>query len=215
MVERERLVKWKNGAKVQPTFSHAEMTRRGDNLRRHMDEARLDAVLLSSYHNINYFADFLYCSFGRHYGFVVTPDKAISISAGIDGGQPARRTIGDNIAYTDWRKDNFLHAVQQETRGCRRMGVEFDHVTLDFHRQLQVALPGVELLDVGTPTMWMRTIKSAEEIALIRQGARIADLGRALRPRERALRRRARSCTRLHCGDGARDRPDLPSCGAH
>ena len=179
MVERERLVKWKNGAKVQPTFSHAEMTRRGHNLRRHMDEARLDAVLLSSYHNINYFADFLYCSFGRHYGFVVTPDKAISISAGIDGGQPARRTIGDNIAYTDWRKDNFLHAVQQETRGCRRMGVEFDHVTLDFHRQLQEALPGVELLDVGTPTMWMRTIKSAEEIALIRQGARIADLGGA------------------------------------
>jgi Xaa-Pro aminopeptidase len=27
--------------------------------------------------------------------------------------------------------------------------------------------------------MWMRTIKSAEEIALIREGARIADLGGA------------------------------------
>ena len=178
-MERERLVKWQNGARVQPTFSPAEMTRRQDNLRRHMEEARLDAVLLTSYHNINYFADFLYCSFGRRYGFVVTPGKAISVSAGIDGGQPARRSFGDNIAYTDWRKDNFLHAVQQETRGCRRIGLEFDHVTLDFHRQLQTALPGIELVDVGAPTMWMRTIKSAEEIALIREGGRIADLGGA------------------------------------
>jgi hypothetical protein len=49
-VERERL-------------RHPEMARRQDNLRRHMDGVQLDAVLLSSYHNINYFADFLYCSF--------------------------------------------------------------------------------------------------------------------------------------------------------
>ena len=51
-MERERLVKWRNGARVQPTFSPAEMTRRQDNLRRHMEEARLDAVLLTSYHKI-------------------------------------------------------------------------------------------------------------------------------------------------------------------
>ena len=35
------------------------------------------------------------------------------------------------------------------------------------------------MVDVGGPTMWMRTIKSAEEIALIRNGARIADIGGA------------------------------------
>ena len=176
-MELERLQHFRNGAKVPPTFSAGEMNRRLGNLRRHMAEAKLDAVLLTSYHNINYFADFLYCSFGRRYGFVVTDKKAISISAGIDGGQPYRRTFGDNIAYTDWRKDNFLYALQQETKGCRRIGIEFDHVNLDNHRLLKETLPGVEFSDIGAATMWMRTVKSAEEIALIREGARIADIG--------------------------------------
>jgi len=178
-MEMDRLLSWHNGPKTQPTFSAGEMTRRQDNLRRHMGEAKLDAVLLTSYHNINYFSDFLYCYFGRRYGFVVTPKKAISISAGIDGGQPYRRTFGDNITYTDWRRDNFVYALQQELKGCRRIGIEFDHVNLDYHRLLKEALPGMEMVDVGAATMWMRTIKSAEEIALIRNGARIADFGGA------------------------------------
>jgi len=146
---------------------------------RYMAEAKLDAVLLTSLHNVDYFSDFLYCSFGRRFGFVVTEKNAVSISAGIDGGQPYRRTFGDNIAYTDWRKDNFFYAVQQETRSCRRIGIEFDHVSLDNHRLLKEALSGVEFVDVGVATMWMRTIKSTEEIALIREGARIADIGGA------------------------------------
>ncbi len=178
-MEMDRLVKWHNGPKTAPTFSGGEMTRRQENLRRHIAEEKLDAALLTSYHNINYFSDFLYCSFGRRYGFVVTDKKAISISAGIDGGQPYRRTFGDNIAYTDWRRDNFFHALQRETKGCRRIGVEFDHLTLDYHRLLKEALPGVEMVDIGAAAMWMRTIKSPEEIALIRNGARIADIGGA------------------------------------
>ncbi|MFI5023149.1 MAG: M24 family metallopeptidase [Alphaproteobacteria bacterium] len=178
-MERERLQNLHNGVKVAPTFSAGEMSRRQGNLRRYMAESKLDAVLLTSYHNVNYFSDFLYCSFGRRFGFVVTDKKAISISAGIDGGQPYRRTFGDNVAYTDWRKDNFYYAVQQETKGCRRIGIEFDHISLDNHRLLKEALPAVELIDVGVATMWMRTLKSPEEIALIREGARIADIGGA------------------------------------
>jgi creatinase len=59
------------------------------------------------------------------------------------------------------------------------LGIEFDHVAIDVERQLEDALPGVEFVDVGPATMWQRTVKSAEEIALIRQGARICDIGAA------------------------------------
>lgn len=172
-----RLQKMHNGDKVKPTFSAAEMERRQNGLRRALSELKLDAALLTSYHNINYFADFLFCYFGRKYAFIVTDTKAISISAGIDAGQPWRRTFGDNITYTDWRKDNYFFALQQELKGAKRVGIEFDHVNLEFHQQLRDALPGVELVDIGQTTMWMRTIKSAEEIALIKEGARTADLG--------------------------------------
>src|SRR5690606_40671677 len=175
--EMARLLKWHNGDKVKPTFSAKEMQRRQDGLRKHLAENDIDAALLTSYHNINYYADFMYCYFGRKYGLVVDQKGATSISAAIDGGQPYRRTFGDNITYTDWRKDNYFHAVQQLTKDVKGLGIEFDHVNLDFHRQLADALPDIELVDVGQATMWMRTIKSDEEIAHIREGARICDVG--------------------------------------
>ena len=50
---------------------------------------------------------------------VVTADNATTVSAGIDGGQPWPLTHGDNIIYTDWRKDNFYYAVQSLTRGAK------------------------------------------------------------------------------------------------
>ncbi len=175
----QRTLTMHNGEKVKPTFSAREMQRRQDNLREYLAEHDIDAALLTSYHNINYFADFLYCYFGRKYGLVVDQDKATSISAGIDGGQPWRRTFGDNITYTDWRKDNFHYSVQRLTGGVKRLGIEFDHINLDDRTRLEEALPGVEFVDVGTPTMWMRTIKSPEEIAFIKEGARICDVGGA------------------------------------
>lgn len=175
--EMARLLTWHNGEKSWRPFSDAEMERRQGLLRRHCADNRIDACLLTSYHNICYFSGFLYCYFGRRYGLVVDHDAATVISAAIDGGQPWRRSFADSITYTDWRKDNFFHAVQQKTKGVRRLGIEFDHVSLDYKRQLEEALPGVEFVDVGQPTMWMRAIKSGEEIALIKQGARICDIG--------------------------------------
>jgi creatinase len=172
-----RLQNMHNGEKAVPTFSAAEMTRRQDGLRKILAELKLDGAILTSYHNICYFSDFLYCYFGRRYAFVVTAEKAVSISAGIDAGQPWRRTFGDNITYTDWQRDNYFYALQQALPGVKRLGIEFDHVNLDLRKLLRDAFPGVEFVDIGAPTMWLRTIKSAEEIALIKEGARTADIG--------------------------------------
>jgi creatinase len=110
---------------------------------------------------------------------VVTQDGATSISANIDGGQPWRRTCGDNLVYTDWQRDNYFRAVQQLVPNRGRVGVEFDHLTVERQQKLQDALPAVVLVDVAAACMRERMVKSAEEIALIREGARIADLGGA------------------------------------
>ena len=55
--------------------------------------------------------------------------------------------------------------------------MEFDFVHLDSYRKFSDALPNANFVDVGQPTMKMRMLKSPEEIELIKQGARIADLG--------------------------------------
>lgn len=179
-MQRERTQDYThNGEKAQPTFPAAEMQRRHDALRRLMAEGDIDAVLLTSYHGINYYADFLYCGFGRRYGLVVTHERVTSLSAGIDGGQPWRRTCGDNLTYTDWQRDNYFHAVRQLVGSAGRIGVEFDHVSVDFLKLLEAALPDVTLVDIAAAAMRLRMIKSAEEIAHITAMARIADLGGA------------------------------------
>ncbi|MGI9436285.1 MAG: M24 family metallopeptidase [Geminicoccaceae bacterium] len=169
----------RNGEEVPGTFSDEEMGRRLRGLRGYMAEAGLDAVLFTSIHNINYFSDFLYCAFGRPYGLVVTPDAATTISANIDGGQPWRRSFGDNLVFTDWQRDNFWLAVKQlvPDAGRARLGVEFDHLSVERLEKLKAILPGAEVTDVAPATMRQRMMKSAEEIALIREGARIADIG--------------------------------------
>lgn len=178
----ERLKDIPNGEKVTPTFSEAEMDRRLTDLRKIMADDGIDAVVLTSYHNINYFSDFLYTSFGRNYYLVVTPTSSTTVTANIDGGMPWRRTHGNNVVYTDWQRDNHLFGVAQvlERDGITsgRLGVEDDHLNTALRREIADTTT-MDLIDVSGRIMRQRMIKSPEEIELIKHGARIADLGGA------------------------------------
>ncbi len=169
----------KNGNRVKGTFSSGEMQHRMDTLRTYMGAESIDAILFTSMHNINYYSDFLYCSFGRNFGLTVTQAKSTTISANIDFGQPYRRSFGDNIVYTDWKQDNYFRAVKKLLPGCKRIGIEFDHLTMQNLRKLEDIFPGADLIDISADIMRMRMIKSDEEIALITIGAKVADIGGA------------------------------------
>ena len=174
---RRRTFTCHNGDKAENTFPPAEYEARLSKLRRHMADADIPAVLFTSMHNIAYFSGFLYCSFGRPFGCVVTQDICTTISPNIDAGQPWRRSVADNLIYTDWRRDNFWFAVSQVVPATARLGIEADHLTLAARDALSTALPGCELTDVAPAVMAQRMVKSPAEIALIREGARIADAG--------------------------------------
>ena len=175
----EQLISIQNGRKQAPIFSAAEMENRLDKLRTQMAAEDIDAVFFTSIHNINYYNHFVYCSFGRPYGLVVTHNKLKSITANIDGGQPWRRGFGENVIFTDWEKDNYFKAVQQEVPNSGRVGIEYDHINLENLKKLQDALSDAELVDISKMTMRQRMVKSAEEIELIRNGAQVADIGGA------------------------------------
>jgi creatinase len=181
VAELERLKVLHNGSKQPLTFSHAEFERRLTGLRAIMVAKELDAVLLTSYHGIKYYSDFLFTYFGRSYALVVTAEDTVTISANIDAGMPWRTSYGENIVYTDWRRDNFYFALQEALRqrgvSPRRLGVEDDSLPLLNRQRIQDAFEGAELVDVSQDAMRQRMIKSAEEIEVIKHGARIADLG--------------------------------------
>ena len=169
-----------NGEKAPLPFSAAEYERRLATLRAIMAKRDIPAVLLTSMHNIAYYSGFLYCSFGRPYGCVVTQDRCTTISANIDAGQPWRRSFGDNVTYTDWQRNNYWRAVASVLpTSVKRLGIEGDHLTLAARGTALSMLNEPELVDIAPDTMAARMVKSAEEIVLIREGARVADVGGA------------------------------------
>ncbi|GMH76175.1 hypothetical protein TrRE_jg5113 [Triparma retinervis] len=164
------------------------MDRRVAGLRGIMNEKGLDACVLTSYHNVKYFSDFLYCSFGRPYAAVVTHDNVTTVSAMIDGGQPWRRTVGDNVIFTDWNKENYWSAVNELVKQANgggeavslRIGLELDSLPVDrYHKFSSLFSPSSEIVDVGGPTMKFRMVKSDEEVAVIKNAAWVADVGGA------------------------------------
>ncbi len=179
-MERPNFFELKNGSKVKLPFSDKEYKDRINQIRTLMSKSNLDMVILTSMHNIAYYTGFIYCSFGRPYGCLITEKKITTLSANIDASQPWRRSICDNIIYTDWKRDNFLKAIVSfigREEPPKNIGIENDHVTLEMNHKFKTIFNLSKFEDVSKKLMELRMIKSNEEIEIIKNGARIADLG--------------------------------------
>ena len=175
--ERPEFYRFHNGEKAPLPFSAEEYDTRLMGLRSAMDATGAEVVVLTSMQNVAYYSGFLYCSFGRPYALVVTASEAVTISAGIDAGQPWRRCHGDNITYTDWARDNFWRAVASVAGQGRAVGYEGDYLTLAQAEKLKAFLSPSQTVDIAPATMQQRMRKSPAEIDLIRAGAAVADVG--------------------------------------
>ena len=179
-MERPDFFTLKNGEKAKLPFSNEEYNQRLNKLRSIMDKDNLDMIILTSMHNIAYYSGFIYCSFGRPYGCIITENKIVTISANIDASQPWRRSHCENIIYTDWKKDNFLKAITSiidENKIPKNIGIENDHITLEMNEKIQSIFPASAFTDISKKLMKLRMIKSKEEIEIIKNGASIADIG--------------------------------------
>ena len=199
-----------DGGKAPLAFSQGEYARRLKTLRKIMEQRDIPVVVMTSMHNVAYYSGFLYCAFGRPYACVVTQDACTTVSANIDGSQPWRRSFCDNVIYTDWKRDNFGRAIAELTKNAGRIGVEGDHLTLAARDNLTDILGNPELVDIAPDTMQARMVKSPEEIALIKEGARIADVGGA------AIRDAIRAGTReIDVAMAGRDTMELEIARSH
>jgi len=175
-MERPEFYRFHQGERVLP-FAPQEYDDRLGGLRVAMDAAGVDACVFTSMHNIAYYSGFLYCAFGRPYALVVTASESVTISAGIDAGQPWRRCHGDNITYTDWARNNYWRAIRSVTGTGRAIGYEGDHLTLVQKALLDEFLQPSKARDIAPATMRQRMHKSLAELDLIRHGAQVADMG--------------------------------------
>ena len=100
-MDRPEFYRFHNGRQAALPFAAEEYEARLSRLRAAMGEAGVAAVVLTSMQNIAYYSGFLYCSFGRPYGLVVTETDSVTISAGIDAGQPWRRCHGTSCRHLE------------------------------------------------------------------------------------------------------------------
>ncbi|WP_291729316.1 aminopeptidase P family protein [Leisingera sp. F5] len=177
MTSRPEMYRFHNGEKAPLQFAVSEYEARIAGLRKIMADTGVTAAVFTSMHNISYYSGFTYCAFGRPYGLVVTASEAVTISAGIDAGQPWRRSFCDNITYTDWQRDNFWRAIKSVSGAGAVVGFESDHLTLMQKAKLESFLEPSSLVDLYHPTMVQRMGKSAAELDMIRAGAAVADVG--------------------------------------
>ena len=176
---RKEFFELKNGEKAILPFSDGEFENRISKLRKVIADSGIDFVIFTSMHNIAYFSGFLYCSFGRPYALIVSNDLNITVSANIDLGQPWRRSYGQNVIYTDWKRDNYWRAVSSIVGHGKIVGIEGDHITFQQNEKLKEFVKPKQAKDISDDIMKIRMIKSMEEIDLIRSGASIADIGGA------------------------------------
>lgn len=177
MTERPEMYRFHNGEKAPLQFEASEYESRLKKLRARMSDLGVDVAVFTSMHNIAYYSGFLYCSFGRPYGLVVTADQDVTISAGIDAGQPWRRCHGDNITYTDWQRDNYWRAILSVSGEGKVIGYEADHLTLLQKSKMDSFLKPSKSVDIAPTTMVQRMAKSQAELDLIRRCCKVADVG--------------------------------------
>ncbi|MWD26618.1 M24 family metallopeptidase [Aquicoccus sp. SCR17] len=177
MSQRPDHFRFHNGEKAPLPFAEIEYEARLKGLRRILDETGAAVAVLTSMQSVAYYSGFLYCSFGRPYALVVTETECVTIAAGIDGGQPWRRSHGDALTYTDWQRDNFWRAVAHVAGTGQVVAHEGDHLTLQQRDRMEDFLEPLTLVDIAPAVMRQRMRKSAAEIELIREGARVADVG--------------------------------------
>ena len=179
-MERPDFFTLKNGERAKLPFTDKEYNQRVNKLRIVMEKNNHDMIILTSMHNIAYYTGFIYCSFGRPYGCIITKNNISTISANIDASQPWRRSHCDNVIYTDWKRDNFLKAILSiiDTEELpKNIGIENDHITLDMREKIGSIFPISVFKDISKELMKLRMIKSNDEIEIIKNGARIADIG--------------------------------------
>ena len=179
-MERPDFFTLKNGERAKLPFTDKEYNQRVNKLRIVMEKNNHDMIILTSMHNIAYYTGFIYCSFGRPYGCIITKNKISTISANIDASQPWRRSHCDNVIYTDWKRDNFLKAILSIIdieELPKNIGIENDHITLDMREKIGSIFPISVFKDISKELMKLRMIKSNDEIEIIKNGARIADIG--------------------------------------
>jgi creatinase len=171
---------------TQKVWTAGEMKRRLTGLYEIMDEKGLEAVIFTSIHNVLYYTGFYCPPVGRLHSAVIPRkgEPALIVSTIEDLRANYCCYYKDIRHFPDWDMspmDNnirlYLDVLKDNGISSGRLGYEEDTVSVQFQQKLSDKLGVYDFVDVAYDTMMRRTVKSEEEIDLIRHGVEICEVG--------------------------------------
>ncbi|WP_058365812.1 M24 family metallopeptidase [Haloparvum sedimenti] len=172
-------------------FEAAEYERRVARTKERLREEDLDAIVVADPANMNYLTGYDGWSFYVHQAVVVTPDRdePVWIGRDMDGGGARATTHLDDDSIRAYSDDHvhspydlhpmdYVAGVLDELGVAEgRVGLEMDaaYFTAKSYTRLQENLPNAEFVDATLLVGWVRIKKSDQEIAYMREAARISE----------------------------------------
>ena len=147
---------------------------------RRLKDAGIDVAVMTDQASIAYLAGFwgyLSVEFGRPTFLVLRPDEApVIVTPFMESEMVAAMTwVPDIMTWTDAGEGRWENVLGKAIGGKPgRVGVERDVLPAVVRNWFDDRLPGVELTNVAKLLGEMRTIKSPEEIMVMRQAGKIA-----------------------------------------
>lgn len=167
-------------------FSKQEMGRRLDVFTEQLAARHIDAALLHTADHSYYFSGVpLLSEWGRPmWSLIFTSGRAILIGAAMEQENmenysyfPEIRVFNDAAAVTDTALATVKQLLQESSCPLKRLGVELELLPFGLYRQLHDMVGEIELVDISDIVQRMRTLKSTEELALLRMGGQVAKIG--------------------------------------
>ncbi|SNB46181.1 Xaa-Pro peptidase family protein [Geobacter sp. DSM 9736] len=136
--------------------------------RRLMERLEVEALLFLHLPNIRYLSGFT----GSDGALLIRHDEGWFLTDSRYTTQAEREVFCSSTVTYRSKVEGIAECVQKA--GSRRLGIEAEHMTVSFHDALSAALPGVELVAVGSELDELRLLKDAAEVELLDRSASIA-----------------------------------------
>ncbi|HLG67984.1 MAG TPA: Xaa-Pro peptidase family protein [Acidimicrobiales bacterium] len=160
-----------NGSRLPPL----RVAGRVERLRGRLDDAGVDALVVTTLPNVRYLTGFS----GSSGVLVVTATRALLTTDGRYRTQSAEQVAGagaeDLVEIEIGGQQAQRDAARAALAGARRVGLEADNVTWEQSRQWIELLGGTEVVPTTRVVEQLREVKDAAELARMERAAAIAD----------------------------------------
>ena len=161
-------------------FSRDEYARRLSTVRAKMRERGAELLLVDEAEHLCYLTGFDRSATRYQVCAIPLEGEPVMFLRALDEASFLERSwLTDHVTVADWEDPVEVMASALARRGwaTRRIGLELDsnYLTVRRWQAITAALPGATFVDFGEVLRELRLRKSPEEIAYIRQAARIAD----------------------------------------